>query len=109
MNYHHYDFQAHIDLYNISGKELQELKGFCSYLFKEQQDNRRSNKYWTRAKLTHFLPDDPMDFRSTLLFEIFDANSVRALKTIEGRLRTVSNKRFSRIMKNVTCAHKRIT
>lgn len=108
MNYNRYEFQARIELYNISGKELQELKGFCSSLFKEQQEKRRSCKHWTGFKLTHFIPDNPLDLRSTLLFEISNANSVRVLKTIEGTLNSVSNLKFSRVIKNITCAHQKL-
>lgn len=105
MNYKCYSFTARIELQNISAMELKDLKLFCRSLFEEYRSMRRSPKFWTRCSVTHFIPDSPNCLKSFLLFEIHDANSVRNLKSIEGRLKEEAT-RYKRKVCDIYCTHR---
>lgn len=106
MNYRHYSFRAVIMLHNISGQQLRALKQYCMSLYTQQRELRRSNKYWTSATVTHLNPDHASSLTSALIFEIEDANSVKALKAMEGKLREEAKTTFRGCITDITCTHK---
>lgn len=106
MNYRRYSFRAVIVLHNVTGRELRTLKQYCMSLYTKQHELRRSNKYWTKASVTHLNPDDMSRLTSVLIFEIENANSVKALKAIEGNLREEAKTTFRGCITDITCTHK---
>lgn len=105
MNYRHYSFTARIELENVSARDVKELKLFCKSLFEEYRRERRSPKFWTSCSVTNFMSETPGCLKSFLIFEIRDANSVRALKSIEGRLREEA-KHYKRKIRDINCTHR---
>lgn len=107
MSYDHYKFTAAIHTYNMSRFCYFQLKEVCRNLFFEEQALRKSNKYWTKCNIAQFENSDPSSIDGIVLFEIWDANSVRRLKAIEGKLRETCSTDFSKLVTNIECQHVR--
>lgn len=105
MNYSHYTFTAIIRTHNMPRLAYFKLKDICKELFFHEKGQRLSNKYWTNCKITQYENSDPSTIDGIVLFEIWDANSVRRLKAIEGKLREVCAIEFPKLVTNIACSH----
>lgn len=108
-NYH---FTAEITLWNASDAAVKKVREVCVNIFEEVRDKRRSNKYWTRCHFRHYVNQTPTfnrDLSSIVKFEIDDAEYVRVLKRIEGRLRNAcAEEGLRHVVKSISCKHERI-
>lgn len=107
MSYCHYTFTADIWTRNMSQREYHELRDYCRELFFQEQKQRRSTKSWTSCKVTRLVPSDPSSFNNLIRFEIFDANSVKCLKSIAWRLQDKCAVDFKRFVTNMESRHVR--
>lgn len=105
MNYCHYYFVATIHTHNMSRLAYFKLKEVCKGLFFDERAKRLSNKYWTGCKVAQYENSDPYAVDGIVLFEIWDANSVSRLKTIEGKLREICSTEFQKVVTKIDCRH----
>lgn len=104
----HYRFTADIYLKNASKYTVARLHGVCGKIFSDKQSTRRSNKYWTNCRITHYENTRSIIDDSLLRFEIEDAETVRELDRIEEQLRiALSEKPFRNVVKSIECRHVR--
>lgn len=109
MNYSRYDFTAIISTHNISEQGVKMTFNCCIDLFKDAQQKRRSPKHWTKYELTHCEPVAKNDVNGIIRFVIRNANSVRELKKIEGKLNEeFSKKPFRYFILDVSCTHVKV-
>lgn len=104
----HYRFIADIYLKNASKYTVSKLHDVCSKIFSDKQSRRRSNKYWTNRRITHYESTRSIVDDSILRFEIEDAESVRELNRIEEELRVaLAEKPFRNVVTSIDCRHVR--
>lgn len=104
----HYRFTADITLRNASEYAVKKLYDICHKLYANKRNARRSNKYWTSNKVTHYVSVRSIVETSLLRFEIEDAETVRELKQIEEQLRmTCAEKPFRNVVVSIDCRHVR--
>lgn len=108
MNYSHYTFTATIHTQNMSRMAYFKLKEACMGLFFEEKDSRRSSKYWTRCKVSQYENADPSSTDGLVRFVIWDANSVRRLRAIAGKLTELCASDFKGLVTGIEWTHKRI-
>lgn len=104
----HYRFIADIHLKNAAAYTVAKLHDACNKIFFDARSRRRSNKYWTNCKVTHYKSDRSLMDESLLRFEIEDAETVRELKKIEEQLRVaLAEKPFKNVVTSIECRHTR--
>lgn len=104
----HYRFTADIHLKYAAAYTVSKLHDACVKIFFDKQRKRRSNKYWTGCKVTHYKNDRSLMNEALLRFEIEDAETVRELNRIEEQLRiALSEKPFKNVVTSIECRHVR--
>lgn len=104
----HYRFTADIYLKNVSEETAKKLYDICDKIYIDKRNSRRSNKYWTNRRITHYRNPDPLSVDSLLRFEIEDAERVRELDRIEEQLRLAcAEKPFRNVVISIDCRHVR--